>query len=171
MAHMNLVFAFASEADAAAIAALRTAAAEHLTKRFGEGHWSSPTTERGVLRDLSRPKFSRTVIARDGKSIIATLCLQTKKPWAIDTAYFTAVEKALYLINMAVHPDLQEQGLGRKTLKHAEVVARSWPSQAIRLDAWDANAGAGPFYARCEFREVGRVIYRAAPLIYYELLL
>ena len=124
-----------------------------------------------MLRDLGRPKFSKTLIARDGKSIVATLCLQTKKPWAIDTAYFTAVEKALYLINMAVHPDRQRQGLGRKILKHAETVARNWPSQALRLDAWDAAAGAGPFYAKCGFRQTGRKIYRGSPLIYYELLL
>lgn len=168
---MNPVFATATEADAGAIAALRTAASAHLTKQFGQGHWSSPATERSVLRDLGRPKFSKTLIARDGKSIVATLCLQTKKPWAIDTAYFTAVEKALYLINMAVHPDRQRQGLGRKILKHAETVARNWPSQALRLDAWDAAAGAGPFYAKCGFRQTGRKIYRGSPLIYYELLL
>jgi GNAT superfamily N-acetyltransferase len=168
---MTLSFALATEADAGVIAGLRTTAAEHLTKQFGQGHWSSPATERGVLRDLGRPKFSKTIIARDGKTIVATLCLQTKKPWAIDTAYFSTAEKALYLINMAVHPDRQRQGLGREILKHAEKVAREWPGQTIRLDAWDAAAGVGPFYAKCGFREVGRVVYRAAPLIYYELLL
>jgi hypothetical protein len=51
------------------------------------------------------------------------------------------------------------------------VVARAWPSQAIRLDAYDADAGAGGFYAKCGFREVGRVTYRTVPLIYFELLL
>jgi GNAT superfamily N-acetyltransferase len=168
---MKLSFATATDADAGAIAAVRNAAAEHLTRQYGEGNWSSLSTEKGVLRDLSRPKFSKTIIARNGNRIVATLCLQTKKPWAIDTAYFASVEKALYLINMAVHPEHQRQGVGRTILKHAEAVARDWPSQAIRLDAWNAGAGAGPFYARCGFREAGRVVYRAAPLIYYELLL
>jgi hypothetical protein len=50
-------------------------------------------------------------------------------------------------------------------------VARAWPSQAIRLDAYDATAGAGRFYLKCGFREVGRVTYRKVPLIYFELLL
>jgi GNAT superfamily N-acetyltransferase len=168
---MKLSFATATEADAGAIAAVRNAAAEHLTHKYGEGNWSSLSTEKGVLRDLSRPKFSKTIIARNGNRVVATLCLQTKKPWAIDTAYFTSVEKALYLINMAVHPEQQRQGMGRTILKHAETVARDWPSQAIRLDAWNTGAGAGPFYARCGFREVGRVVYRTAPLIYYELML
>jgi hypothetical protein len=50
-------------------------------------------------------------------------------------------------------------------------VARAWPSDALRLDAYDHAAGAGPFYATCGFREVGRVTYRGVPLIYFELLL
>ncbi|HEX4606531.1 MAG TPA: hypothetical protein VH724_21205 [Candidatus Angelobacter sp.] len=106
---MKLAFTTATEADASAIAALRTAAAEDLTRRFGQGNWSSPSTERGVLLQMGRPKFSRNIIAREGKKIIATLCLQTKKPWAIDAEYLTSVEKALYLIGMAVHPERQGQ--------------------------------------------------------------
>src|SRR4029077_8237223 len=97
---MKLSFATATEADAGAIAAVRNAAAEHLTHKYGKGNWSSLSTEKGVLRDLNRPKFSKTIIAHNGNRVIATLCLQTKKPWAIDTAYFASVEKALYLINM-----------------------------------------------------------------------
>jgi GNAT superfamily N-acetyltransferase len=169
--NMKLTFSIATDADAGAIAALRNAAAEHLTHRYGQGHWSSTSTERGVLRDLSRPKFSRTLVARDGPTIIATLCLQTKKPWAIDVAYFTNVKKALYLINMAVHPDRQGKGVGRLILKEAEAHARAWPGDAIRLDAWNGDAGAGPFYAKCGFRETGRVVYRQSPLVYYEMVL
>src|SRR5438270_10628817 len=108
---MKLSFAQATENDAEEIALLRNAAADALTRRHGEGSWSWKATERSVLRDLSRPRFSRTIIARDGRKIVATLCLQTKKPWAIDIAYFTPVEKALYLINMAVDPARQREGL------------------------------------------------------------
>ena len=51
------------------------------------------------------------------------------------------------------------------------LVAAAWPADAIRLDAYDHAAGAGPFYAKCGFRERGRVVYRGNPLAYYELLL
>jgi len=53
----------------------------------------------------------------------------------------------------------------------AESMAKAWPSNAIRLDAYDAKAGAGAFYAKCGFREAGRAIYRKTPLVYFELLL
>jgi len=39
------------------------------------------------------------------------------------------------------------------------------------LDAYDTAAGAGEFYRKCGFEEVGRVIYRGTPLIYYQMLL
>jgi ribosomal protein S18 acetylase RimI-like enzyme len=56
-------------------------------------------------------------------------------------------------------------------MKEAERIARACGADAIRLDAYDATAGAGGFYAKCGFTEKGRVTYRNAPLIYYELLL
>jgi ribosomal protein S18 acetylase RimI-like enzyme len=159
---------FATEEDTSTIAALRTAAAAHLTRTFGQGHWSHIVTERAVRRDL---KVSRVLVVRRGPSIAATMTLATRKPWAIDLAYFTAVPRALYLQAMAVAPELQRQGIGRELVREAMVVARAWPCQAIRLDAYDAAAGAGGFYTACGFREVGRVQYRTVPLVYFELLL
>jgi ribosomal protein S18 acetylase RimI-like enzyme len=163
-----LAFQLATEADAAPIAALRSATACHLTCTFGQGHWSHVVTERAVSRDL---KTSRVLVVRRGPSIVGTMTLAPKKPWAIDLAYFTAVPKALYLQAMAVAPELQRQGVGRDLVRAAMAVAKAWPSQSIRLDAYHAAAGAGGFYAKCGFRERGRVTYRNVPLIYFELLL
>jgi GNAT superfamily N-acetyltransferase len=114
---------------------------------------------------------SRVLVARRRSAIVATLRLATKKPWAIDVTYFTACKKPLYLLDMAVAPKLQRQGLGRRCIEQAIAIARDWPSDSLRLDAYDASAGAGAFYAKCGFREVGRVVYRATPLIYYERML
>ena len=62
-------------------------------------------------------------------------------------------------------------GLGRSALEDARAVAEEWPADAIRLDAYDAPAGAGRFYAKCGFQERGRIVYKSDPLVYYELLL
>jgi GNAT superfamily N-acetyltransferase len=99
------------------------------------------------------------------------LRLATKKPWAIDVAYFTPVERPLYLTGMAVSVAHQRQGLGRQALEDARAVAVEWPADAIRLDAYDASAGAGEYYAKCGYEERGRVVYKGNPLVYYELLL
>jgi GNAT superfamily N-acetyltransferase len=165
---MKLSVSVARDADAAAIAALRNAVAADLTQRHGKGHWSSMVTENGVLRNIVE---SRVLVARSARKIIGTLRLATKKPWAIDTKYFVEVPRPLYLLDMAVAPASQGKGLGRQMLADAVAVAAAWPAQAIRLDAYDTAAGAGAFYAKCGFREVGRATYRGTPLIYYERLL
>jgi GNAT superfamily N-acetyltransferase len=174
---MDLSFADATPEDAAALAEMRTAVADRLTQEHGRGPWSSAVTERGVLHGLHA--HSRVLVASSGAapgnlspgSLLGSLRLVTKKPWAIDVAYFTAVRRPLYLVDMAVTPGRQRQGIGRRLLAEASVVARAWPGDAIRLDAFDGPAGAGDFYARCGFREVGRVIYRGTPLVYFEHLL
>ncbi len=157
----------ATNDDAATLAALRVAAADRLTRDYGEGHWSAHTNEASVLRDL---KTSRVLAIRDRGTIVGTLTLQTKKPWAIDLAYFTPCRKALYLINMAVAPDRQRSGVGRQLLDEALVVARAFPADAIRLDAYDHAAGAGGFYRKCGYTQVGGKAYRGVPLLYFELM-
>ncbi|HKA23524.1 MAG TPA: GNAT family N-acetyltransferase [Candidatus Eisenbacteria bacterium] len=160
-----LTAARATEDDVAAIATLRTAAALRLTALHGKGHWSSPSSHKQVLRSI---RNSTVVKAQNGSGVLGSLALVTKKPWAIDAAYFTAARRPLYLLEMAVHPEAQGMGVGRFLLDEAERVARDWPADAIRLDAYDAPAGAGNFYAKCGYVERGRVVYRTVPLIYYE---
>jgi GNAT superfamily N-acetyltransferase len=164
----RLSFRLGTPEDAAELSALHTAVADHLTSRFGKGPWSSHTSEKGVLYAM---RHSRVLVATDGAAIVATLQLATKKPWAIDISYFTACARPLYLLAMAVMPAMQRQGIGRRCLEEAERLAREWPADVIRLDAYDAAAGGGGFYQRCGYLEKGRVCYRNAPLIYYELVL
>ena len=165
---MKLTFATAKKSNALAIALLRTAVAQHLTDQYGRGPWSGAVTEKGVLFFM---KTSQVLVARSGGKLIATLSLSTRKPWSIDRSYFAKAEKPLYLTNMAVTPVKQRKGIGRRMLKEAIAIARKWPSDAICLDAYDADAGGGPFYAKCGFREVGRTTYRKAPLVYFEMML
>jgi GNAT superfamily N-acetyltransferase len=165
MSGMSLSVDTADLADAAAVAALRTAVAEQMTRQFGRGHWSAGATETSALRGITT---SRVLVARDRHAVIGTLRLATKKPWAIDVNYFERVKRPLYLIDMAVEPSRQRQGVGRYLIEAAKEAARLWPADAIRLDAYEGRAGAGTFYAKCGFREVGRVTYRGVPLIYFE---
>jgi GNAT superfamily N-acetyltransferase len=165
---INISVSTAALSDVPMIVSLRTSVARELTRQHGLGHWSSCPTEIGVIRAL---RTSRVLIARHGAEIVATLRLAGKKPWAIEEAYFANIPKALYLHDLAVAPEAWSQGFGRHLIEEAKVVARAWPSNAIRLDTYDASAGAAPFYIKCGFREVGRVKYRGVPLIYFEMLL
>jgi GNAT superfamily N-acetyltransferase len=162
---MDLSVVAATEHDAPAIARLRTETANDLARAYGPGHWSSGATAQGVARDIAT---SRVIVARDDDTIIATVRLTTKKPWAIDRTCFAPIARPLYLTTMAVAPVAQRRGVGRRLVDYAKQAARTWPADAIWLDAYDAPAGAGTFYEKCGFRVVGRRSYRGVPLIYFE---
>ena len=153
--------------DAAAIAAVRVAAADQLTREFGDGHWSAHTNHASVARDINA---STVLVARDRETIAGTLTLQAKRPWAIDPQYFTPCTKALYLVNMAVRPERQLSGIGRALLAEAVKTARAFPANALRLDAYQGPAGSGEFYRRCGYTAVGGKSYRGVPLLYFELM-
>jgi GNAT superfamily N-acetyltransferase len=162
---LRLRFLDATLDDVAAIAALQNATAGALTARFGPGPWSALVSERGAA--VSQ-RHARVRVGREDRRIVTVLRLATKRPWAIDVSYFTPVKRPLYLTGMAVSVERQGQGLGRMALEDACAVAGGWPADAIRLDAFDADAGAGGFYARCGFAVRGRVVYKGDPLVYYE---
>jgi GNAT superfamily N-acetyltransferase len=164
----GLSIALASADDASEVAALRNAVASALTKRHGLGHWSSMSSDKGIRSSMKR---SSIYVAREDSLVVATFELATKKPWAIDRTYFTDVTRPIYLLGMAVDPERQRIGIGRQCIAHAVEVCRNWPADALCLDAYDADAGAGAFYAKCGFTEVGRATYRNTPLIYFERLM
>ena len=151
--------------DVTTVADLRAAAAARLTRDFGRGHWSSSGTEAGVVTDLRTPGL---FVVRRGQRVVGTLRLATRKQWPIDPSFFTAVRVPLYLTSMVVDPEVQRTGVGRACMIAVMKIARGWPADAVRLDAYDAVAGAGGFYEKCGFREMGRVTYRKVPLIYYD---
>jgi len=165
---MRFTFLPATFGDAASLAKLHTAVADHLTGLYGRGPWSSKTFEKGVQYAM---RTSQVFIARLDGEMVGSLRLATKKPWAIDTSYFSPCRMPLYLLAMAIAPTRQRQGIGRRCLNEVKRIAKAWPADAIRLDSYDAKAGAGGFYARCGLVETGRAAYRGAPLVYYELVL
>jgi ribosomal protein S18 acetylase RimI-like enzyme len=165
---MRFSFELATIADAAALASLHTSVADELTKKHRRGAWSIKTSEKRVLLAL---RTCRVFVARQGAEIIGTFRLTTKKPWAIDTSYFTKCTEPVYLLAIAVAPSKQRRGLGRRCFDEAKRLAQAWSADAIRFDAYNATAGAGGFYAKCGCKEVGRVSYRNTPLVYFEFLL
>jgi len=162
---MRLRLQLATVDQAPEISALRLAVADHLAAKLGPGPWPPAGPVKGVLYDL---RHSVVYVATHRKKIIATLALCTKKPWAIDPKYFTGCRKPLYLVSMAVAPNWQRKGVGRGCLAEVDKIVAARPADAIRLDAYDAAAGAGEFYRRCGYTEVGRATYRTVPLIYFE---
>jgi GNAT superfamily N-acetyltransferase len=167
-ADMTLSFRFATGADIPALLKLWLGVNADQERRFGTERWSTAISENSVARGL---RSSRVLVATQRGRIVGALRMETKKPWAIDLKYFTSVTKAVYLHDVNVEPRLQRSGVGRQLIELAKVAAREWPVDAIRLDAYDGPSGGGHFYAKCGFRQVGHVVYRRVPLVYFELVL
>lgn len=165
---MPLTISFASEDDIPQLLQLRLAVDADQNRRFGNDRWSTRVSEKSVARAL---RSSRVLIAKQEGRTVGTMRMDTTKPWAIDLAYFTPVTRAVYLHDVDVEPQLQRTGIGRRLMDRAKAVARELPVEAIRVDAFDGQSGAGPFYEKCGFTEVGRKVYRSVPLVYLEYLL
>jgi GNAT superfamily N-acetyltransferase len=162
---MAPVVSVASFHDARAIALLRVAVARDMTRQFGPGHWSACPSKAVVSRQL---RASRVLVAREGADIVGTVRLVTAIPTLFTAGGFTSVNTALYLLGLAVAPVRRRRGIGMQLMDAAKDAARAWPAQALWLDAYDHAAGAGSFYLRCGFHEVGRGSNGEVPLIFYE---
>ena len=165
---VGITFSDATDDDAVALMAMRARAASALAARFGPGPWSPHAVARHVG---ATPGRSRIRIGRHNGVVVSALRLQTKKPWAIDVAWFTPAQRPLYLTDMVVDVAHQRLGLGRAALDDARRTATLWPADRIRLEAWHGAAGAGAFYERCGYVDRGHVVYKGTPLIYYEQML
>lgn len=163
-ADLALDFAVATRDDADAVAHVRVAAARALTAAHGHGQWSWETSRAGVVVGMLHAKVW---LARHRGEPVATFRLSTRRPWSIDRLRFPRSARPLYLTDMAIVPAWQRRGVGRRCLATAIAAARAWPADALRLDAYDAPAGAGDFYARCGFVEVARATYRGVPRRYF----
>jgi len=61
-----------------------------------------------------------------------------------------------HVLNLAVHPSLQNQGYGRRLLQRSMRQAARYGAEAIFLEVRPSNAGAVHLYHSEGFRQVGR---------------
>jgi len=165
---MPIALQIATVDDVRDLVSLRIAVNARLEAQHGRGYWTPGLTDEGVLFAM---RNSSVYVSRIENKLVATLTLAKTKPWSIDKSYYSPSKQPLYLTAMAVDPSVQRTGVGRLCLAEAARIARTSAGDAIRLDAYDAEAGAGEFYRKCGYREVGRATYRSTPLIYFEMLL
>jgi len=156
--------AVAKRSDAGALTALRSAVARDMTREFGEGHWSACPSRSQVLRQL---RASHVLVAKHDDEIIGTVRLVRPVLGIFDSSSFTAVDRPLYVLGLAVAAECRGEGIGRLLMEAAKDRVRSSGAQALWLDAYEHRAGAGSFYAKCGFRKVGRVSGEL-PLGYFE---
>lgn len=110
----------------------------------------------------------------DGSEIIGAVVVDRRQsgkynalPW-LDMAGNPAC-----IHRLAVHPDRQGHGLGKRLLRFAEAHAMRSGGTSVRLDVYTGNPGAVAMYRRSGYSEVGAIRYpmRKLPYLCFEKLL
>ncbi|MFP4056959.1 MAG: GNAT family N-acetyltransferase [Candidatus Brocadiia bacterium] len=69
-----------------------------------------------------------------------------------------------WIPNLAVHPDHQGRGIGRRLMEAALDYLREQGMRFVRIETLEQNARCAAFYPRLGFQEVGRQIHYILPL-------
>ena len=136
-----------------------------MSERYGQGPWSACPSQAEVARQL---RASHVLVARQGAGIIGTVRLVRALAGLFDSSAFTPVAQPWYVLGLAVAPEFRGAGVGRQLIVAARETARSRGAQALWLDAYEHPAGAGSFYFKCGFRQVGRTEHADVPLLLFE---
>jgi ribosomal-protein-alanine N-acetyltransferase len=102
-------------------------------------------------RELSLP-FSRLIVAIQAST-------QTAARTAPDDANLIGflcrwmVADECHILNVAVHPQMRQQGIGKRLMQHALAEARTKKVQVITLEVRRSNLAARSLYRKLEFQE------------------
>ena len=156
-----------------AILQLTRACGQHMRDN-GIDQWDEHYPDRAVLvNDLQ----TETLFAyREGDEILGVVVLnETQDEEYGDVSWSTSEEDRNIVVHrLAVRPDQQGRGLGRKLMDFAEQWARDNRYDAIRLDTYSQNPRNQRFYTSRGYRDLGPVYLKYKkehPYYCYELLL
>lgn len=108
------------------------------------------------------------------EQVVAVVVLDTKQ-----SSKYTALKwsdrqgEHACIHRLAVHPNYQGRGLGKRLLRFAESLAVEQGKSSIRLDVYTRNASALGMYSRAGYEQRGEVLFpfRKMPYMCFEKLL
>ena len=152
--------------DIKLVRAILGAAAADLVMRFGSGHWSTVRSAESLRKYAGNGVL---YIIEANSLAVGTLQLTTRKIGFYREEWFARRSGPVgYLLDMAVHPDRQQCGIGRRSMELVEDLALLAGLRAIRLDAYQGSVGASTFYTKCGYTSAHRGEIRGVPLEYFE---
>jgi ribosomal protein S18 acetylase RimI-like enzyme len=112
-------------------------------------------------------------IKQDGQVIAAVVIDDKQSPRYKSVNWAGQTETTACIHRLAVHPDHQGQGLGKKLLQFAEAHIGSEGYSSIRLDVFSDNEAALGMYERWGYKKAGviRFPFRKIPYFCYEKML
>jgi ribosomal-protein-alanine acetyltransferase len=107
--------------------------------------------------------WERDVLENDLRNRLGQLAYIKASLLAIPVGYAVLgrAARAAHLMNLAVHPDARNRGIGTQLMLAAETIAEEWGDSRMRLEVRASDRGVRDFYARLGF------VYTAREKGYY----
>ncbi|MED4600812.1 GNAT family N-acetyltransferase [Paenibacillus validus] len=112
-------------------------------------------------------------VKQDGAVIAAVVVDEKQSSKYLQVNWQDRQGKAACIHRLAVHPDYQGMGLGKKLLQFAEQYTLTQGCSSIRLDVYSANETALAMYTRAGYMHTGAVQFpfRSTPYYCFEKIL
>ncbi len=169
-----LCFRPAEAGDAKAVATMRIAANEKLTRLLGPGPWTrkihvGSIRERIRDADVETLRRSTLFVLSDGDDTLGSVIVSTYSPGFWKQMYWQEGRAhALGVFNLVVHPDVQSQGLGKRVMNEVERLAQAHSLAYVRLDAYAFNPYSVGFYRAIGYDERAQIDLRGCDLVLFE---
>jgi len=137
-----------------------------LKARLGPGHWDRLVSE----RDVEATTRGREIyVVRSGNDEVATIALSsTGQAFWPHKSWEEPVASALCVYGLAVRPAWQRRGIGRWTMRAAEIIADNYAFSYIRLDAYAMDMRSNVFYRSLGYHMRSTVTVNRVALNCYE---
>ncbi|MCY6959140.1 GNAT family N-acetyltransferase [Clostridium brassicae] len=161
----------ATEKDLQSVLDLMSNVVENLSKK-GIFQWDSSYPNRDIfLKDI---KNHSLYVIKDNNSYLGTITLNEEQaPEYCNVDWLTSNKKTLVIHRLAVSPNYQGKGIGRKLIDFAEQLGHKKNYDSIRLDAFSKNLNSVNFYEKCGYIKTGEVYfgYQTSPFPCFEKIL
>ncbi|MBM70042.1 MAG: hypothetical protein CME43_11260 [Haliea sp.] len=146
--------------------AVRAATSE--MHRLGIAQWDDEYPSREVLS--AAVENGSLFLCMQGGKVVVGAGLDAVQPPEYASCNWRHGVSALVVHHLVVHPDYWRMGYAGRFMEFAERYASSLKHDAMRLDAYSANAAALSLYRSRGYREAGEVVFprRTRPFICFE---
>ncbi len=150
----------------ATLQTVRAATAEMY--RLGIAQWDDEYPGREVLS--AAVESGSLFLCMQGSKVVVGAGLDAVQPPEYASCDWRHGGSALVVHHLVVHPDYWRMGYASRFMEFAEGYASSLACDAVRLDAYAANAAALSLYRSRGYREAGKVVFprRSDPFICFE---
>ena len=166
---MTLIFKQADTQQADRLYEILRACGQDMKTRFELTHWDPLYPLEFFEKDVLAGKVY--AVSENGE-LIATFTMSVEPL----VYYFSQLWSdpsivAMYVNHMAVLPEYQGKGVGRKCMERIEQDSLELGCGAVRLDAYEKNEHAVKFYDQLGYERREIIMYRGLPLLCFDNLL